>query len=76
MRDKIRIPVFEQEFLFNIRNELTIIDDEPDHNWIDQNWKPEIESLYTGGQYDSIAEKEVFRLLKFKETLYIVSTFF
>lgn len=66
MREKLRIPVFEQEFLFNIRNEIDPIKDEPNFKWIDQNWEPEIKSQFVGGQYDSIAEQEVFRLLKFK----------
>ncbi|WP_291076088.1 restriction endonuclease [Empedobacter sp. UBA6322] len=70
MRDHLRIPVFEKEFLFNIHNELEIYKDEPDYRWIEPDWKPEIKSELVGGQFDSIAEKEVFRLLKFNTCPY------
>jgi len=70
MKQPIRIPVFDEEFLFNIRNELTLSKDEPDLKWIDQNWKPEIDGEKVGMLYDSIAEKEVFRLIKFKTCAY------
>lgn len=74
MRSNLRIPIFDKEFLFNIRNEINIEKDEPDFRWIDSEWKPEIKSKYIGGQYDSIAEREVFRLLKFKTCPYCKST--
>lgn len=72
MRESLRIPVFEKEFLFNIRNELVIEIDEPNPKWIDNGWNPEndgwdpgAKAYFIGSQYDSIAEGEVFRLLKF-----------
>jgi hypothetical protein len=66
MNKVIRIPVFENQFLFNVRNELKVDRDEPDFRWIDQNWRPEIDSNIIGNLYDSIAEKEIFRLLQFE----------
>lgn len=70
MRNKIRIPVFDKEFLFNIRKERNIIKDEPNIKWIDTNWKPEINSNLIGNLYDSIAENEVFRILKYNTCAY------
>lgn len=74
MRDNLRIPVFEKEFLFNIQNELIIDKDEPDLRWIDPEWHPEVKSNVVGGQYDSKAEQEVFRLLKFQTCPYCKSS--
>lgn len=74
MRDNLRIPVFEKEFLFNIQNELIIDKDEPDCRWIDPEWHPEVKSNLVGGQFDSKAEQEVFRLLKFKTCPYCRSS--
>ncbi|WBX72938.1 restriction endonuclease [Tenacibaculum pacificus] len=77
MREQLRIPVFEKEFLFNIRNELIVKIDEPNNKWIDTDWRPEndgwdpdLKRHLLGLQYDSIAENEVFRLLKFRTCPY------
>ena len=73
MRDNLRIPVFEKEFLFNIHDEINIEYDEPNYKWIDPDWEPEIESNLVGGQFDSTAQEEVFRLLKFHTCPYCKS---
>ena len=70
VRQLIRIPVFNDEFLFNIRNEVDVDIDVPDVKWIDQGWKPEIDGKLIGMLYDPIAEKEVFRLIKFATCAY------
>lgn len=64
-RDKIRIPVFNDSFLFNIYEELDIKEDKVDLGWVDENWQPEVWESYIGPRYDSKALFEIHRLMKF-----------
>jgi len=70
MRNNIRIPIFNREFLFNVYNEIFVDEDIPDCRWIDHQWKPEISGNNIGSLYDTAAEHEVFRLLKFRTCAY------
>lgn len=62
----IRIPVYSGEFLFNVRAETQIETDEPDLRIIDASWTPEIDSNKIGLSFDSLANREVLRLMKYK----------
>lgn len=70
MRENIRIPVFNKDFLFNIYDKIEITDDIPDVRWIDQNWKPQKNCDYVGPRYDPIAMYEINRVLKYRTCPY------
>lgn len=66
MRDTIRIPVFNEEYLFNVYEEIDPKEDTPDLKWIDSKWEPEVWESYVGPRYDKVSFHELARLLKFR----------
>lgn len=70
MRSDIRVPVFNKSFLFNMYDNINVIEDVPDSRWVDQSWKPEVDSNYVGPRYDKVAMQEIHRVLKYKTCPY------
>ncbi|WP_035643543.1 restriction endonuclease [Flavobacterium sp. ASV13] len=70
MRKDIRLPVFEKEFIWNVKNEIEVIADEPNLKWIDSNWRPYSILSKDSFSYDPVAENELFRLLKYNTCAY------
>lgn len=66
MKPPLRLPLFDDDFLFLLQNEVDVTDDIPDVRWIDPAWRPEREFSRASVRYDSIAEREIFRLFKFQ----------
>lgn len=66
----IRIPIYNGEYLFKVRPDIIIEADDPDMRFYDPSRTPEISSNKIGLTYDSIANKEVMRLMKYKTCAY------
>ncbi len=65
-RGKIRIPLFDGWFLFNVYEEPEIGADISQEEWLPSSWKLEKDSEYAGPRNDAHALHELARLLKFE----------
>jgi hypothetical protein len=65
-RPKLRVPLFDREWLFNIYEEPEVASDEAVERWLAADWTPAQDYPAVGPREDPAALREVLRLMKFR----------